>query len=89
MPLKKCNLHLLLSTQNFQEECEAKLKILEEAAASAQKMTTHDDSDEKVCAITSFLSNDKPFNLSGCHTTVPETQMHCVLFRCKGTRRGG
>merc|ERR1711863_137420 len=35
-------------SKNFQEECEAKLKILEEAAASAQKMTTHDDSDEKV-----------------------------------------
>merc|ERR1712154_356952 len=34
--------------KNFQEECEAKLKILEEAAASAQKMTTHADSDEKV-----------------------------------------
>merc|ERR1711874_212163 len=34
--------------KTFQDECEAKLKILEEAAASAQKMTTHDDSDEKV-----------------------------------------
>ena len=40
-----CLYHLF---QNFQEECEAKLKILEEAAASAQKMTTHADSDEKV-----------------------------------------
>merc|ERR1739838_154972 len=39
---------ILGSTKNFQEECEAKLKILEEAASSAQKMTTHADSDEKV-----------------------------------------
>merc|ERR1712172_88148 len=38
---------ILGDSKNFQEECEAKLKILEEAAASAQKMTTHDDSDEK------------------------------------------
>merc|ERR1711902_172816 len=35
-------------SKNFQDECEAKLKILEEAACSAQKITTHDDSDEKV-----------------------------------------
>merc|ERR1719188_1932737 len=39
---------ILGDSKNFQEECEAKLKILEEAACSAQKMTTHDDSDEKV-----------------------------------------
>eukprot|EP00092_Neocalanus_flemingeri_P001577 GFUD01001682.1.p1 GENE.GFUD01001682.1~~GFUD01001682.1.p1 ORF type:complete len:640 (+),score=215.17 GFUD01001682.1:51-1970(+) len=39
---------ILGSSKNFQEECEAKLKILEEAASSAQKMTTHADSDEKV-----------------------------------------
>merc|ERR1740116_135287 len=39
---------VLGDSKNFQEECEAKPKILEEAAASAQKMTTHDDSDEKV-----------------------------------------
>merc|ERR1719482_1705202 len=39
---------ILGSTKNFQEECESKLKILEEAASSAQKMTTHADSDEKV-----------------------------------------
>jgi len=39
---------ILGDSKNFQEECEAKLKVLEEAAASAQKMTTHDDSDEKV-----------------------------------------
>jgi len=39
---------ILGSSKNFQEECEAKLKILEEAASSAQKMTTHQDSDEKV-----------------------------------------
>ena len=34
--------------QNFQDECEAKIKILEEAATSALKMTTHNDSDGKV-----------------------------------------
>merc|ERR1719412_3066828 len=39
---------ILGTSKNFQEECEAKIKILEEAAASAQKMTTHADSDEKV-----------------------------------------
>jgi len=39
---------ILGDSKNFQEECEAKLKILEEAAASAQKMTTHQDSDEKI-----------------------------------------
>merc|ERR1712212_623493 len=39
---------VLGDSKNFQEECEAKLKILEEAAASAQKMTSHQDSDEKV-----------------------------------------
>merc|ERR1712110_1282828 len=39
---------ILGTSKNFQDECEAKIKILEEAAASAQKMTTHDDSDEKV-----------------------------------------
>ena len=75
MPRKKCNLHPLLSTQNFQEECEAKLKILEEAAASAQKMTTHDDSDEKVGAMTRFLSDETLFNMSVC--------------RCRVTKRGG
>jgi len=39
---------ILGNSKNFQDECEAKLKILEEAASSAQKMTTHQDSDEKV-----------------------------------------
>jgi hypothetical protein len=34
--------------QNFQEECETKLLILEEATVSAQKMTSHKDADEKV-----------------------------------------
>jgi len=39
---------ILGNSKNFQDECEAKLKILEEAASSAKKMTTHQDSDEKV-----------------------------------------
>ena len=34
--------------QNFQDECEAKLKVLEEAASSSQKMTYHQDADEQV-----------------------------------------
>lgn len=39
---------ILGTSKNFQDECEAKIKILEEAATSAQKMTTHNDSDGKV-----------------------------------------
>ena len=34
--------------QTFQDECEAKLAVLEEAAASAQKMTYHQDADDQV-----------------------------------------
>merc|ERR1739838_167628 len=41
---------ILGSTKNFQEECEAKLKILEEASSSAQKMTSHQEADIKVVA---------------------------------------
>jgi len=39
---------LLGDAKNFQEECESKLQILEEATVSAQKMTSHADADEKV-----------------------------------------
>merc|ERR1719340_469512 len=39
---------ILGDSKNFQEECESKIKILEEAATSALKMTTHNDSDGKV-----------------------------------------
>merc|ERR1712117_664091 len=39
---------ILGDSKNFQEECEARLKVLEEAAASAQKMTYHMDADEQV-----------------------------------------
>jgi len=39
---------LLGDAKNFQEECEAKLQVLEEATVSAQKMTSHADADEKV-----------------------------------------
>merc|ERR1711902_33931 len=39
---------ILGTSKNFQDECESKIKILEEAAASAMKMTTHNDSDGKV-----------------------------------------
>merc|ERR1711902_248619 len=41
---------ILGDSKNFQDECEAKLKILEEAACSASKMTTHDDADKQVAA---------------------------------------
>jgi hypothetical protein len=41
---------ILGDSKNFQDECEAKLKILEEAACSASKMTTHDDADKQVVA---------------------------------------
>merc|ERR1719348_74504 len=36
------------NTKNFQDDCELKIKVLEGAAASAQKMSTHQDSDQKV-----------------------------------------
>merc|ERR1719232_1734718 len=39
---------ILGNTKNFQEECEARLKVLEEATSSAQKMTYHKDADEQV-----------------------------------------
>jgi len=39
---------ILGNSKNFQEECEARLKVLEEAASSAQKMTYHKDADEQV-----------------------------------------
>jgi len=39
---------ILGNSKNFQEECEARLKVLEEAATSAQKMTTHQDADDQV-----------------------------------------
>ena len=34
--------------QNFQDECVAKMKVLEEAEASAKKMSCHNDADAKV-----------------------------------------
>jgi hypothetical protein len=40
--------NVTIVVQNFQEECENKLQILEEATVSAQKMTSHKDADEKV-----------------------------------------
>merc|ERR1712098_679645 len=39
---------ILGDSKNLQDEAEAKLKVLEEAAASSQKMTTHDDADKQV-----------------------------------------
>merc|ERR1719427_744040 len=41
---------ILGDSKNFQDECESKLKLLEEAASSASKMTTHDDADKQVQA---------------------------------------
>ena len=37
--------------QNFQDECEAKMKVLEEAAASAAKMSCHNEADDKVTTL--------------------------------------
>jgi len=39
---------VLGDSKNFQEECEKKLDILDEASVSANKMSTHLDADEKV-----------------------------------------
>ncbi|XP_040569687.1 muscle-specific protein 300 kDa [Lepeophtheirus salmonis] len=39
---------ILGDSKNFQEECEQKIKTLDDAAASAQKMTTHIEADTKV-----------------------------------------
>merc|ERR1712128_384825 len=41
---------ILGDTKNLQDEAEAKLRVLEEAAASAQKMTSHQEADTKVAA---------------------------------------
>ena len=45
---ERCDFTDEVVLQNFQDECEAKLKVLEEAAASSQKMTYHQDADEQV-----------------------------------------
>lgn len=39
---------ILAECKSFQEECESKLKILEEAAESARKMTAHAEADDRV-----------------------------------------
>jgi len=39
---------ILGDAKNFQEECESKLQVLEEATVSAKKMTSHTDADQKV-----------------------------------------
>merc|ERR1719391_1866365 len=41
---------ILGDSKNLQDEAEAKLKVLEDAAASAQKMTSHQEADIKVAA---------------------------------------
>ena len=41
---------ILGDSKNLQDEAEAKLRVLEEAAASAQKMTSHQEADAKVAA---------------------------------------
>ena len=45
---QKYQFNIVCDLQNFQDECEAKLKVLEEAASSSQKMTYHQDADEQV-----------------------------------------
>merc|ERR1712098_116740 len=41
---------ILGDSKNLQDEAEAKLRVLEEAAASSQKMTSHQEADVKVAA---------------------------------------
>ena len=41
---------ILGDCKNLQDDAEAKLRVLEEAAASAQKMTSHQEADVKVAA---------------------------------------
>ena len=41
---------ILGDSKNLQDNAEAKLKVLEDAAASSQKMTSHNEADQKVCA---------------------------------------
>merc|ERR1711963_469314 len=53
--LKPCTLVDACTTlgdcKNFQDECEAKMKVLEEAAASAAKMSCHNEADDKVTTL--------------------------------------
>merc|ERR1712150_175680 len=37
--------------KNFQDECESKMKVLEEAAESSKKMSCHNEADDKVTAL--------------------------------------
>merc|ERR1711981_979408 len=39
---------ILGDSKNFQEECEGKIKVLDEGAASAKKMSCHNEADDKV-----------------------------------------
>merc|ERR1712088_403807 len=41
---------ILGDSKNLQDNAEAKLKVLEDAAASSQKMTSHNEADQKVAA---------------------------------------
>jgi len=41
---------ILGGSKNLQDNAEAKLKVLEDAAASSQKMTSHNEADQKVAA---------------------------------------
>ena len=47
----KPNVSYLKTFQNFQDECEKKLKVLEEADGSAKKMSCHNEADEKVTVL--------------------------------------
>merc|ERR1711881_297308 len=51
---KPCSLveacEILGDSKNLQDDAEAKLRVLEEAAASSQKMTSHQEADAKVAA---------------------------------------
>ena len=45
-----CAAPVTVARENLQDNAEAKLKVLEDAAASAQKMTSHEEADLKVVA---------------------------------------
>jgi hypothetical protein len=62
----------------MQEECEARLKVLEEAAASAQRMTSHGDADVTVGAFKVVLKST--LNLSFAICELPSEEVCNIPF---------
>ena len=40
--------HIVIAVKNFQDECETKIKLIDDASVSAGKMGSHTDADSKV-----------------------------------------